>query len=179
MRISVRHSVFKSHNDAPYANLTSMHSWVGLAAVSLFAQNFILGALHFLFRAFDAARSYSYSPYHHLLGYLGFMLALAAVQSGITENGVFINCGYEVNKPDYNPIANYHLLPAGCRLGNGIGVLALVLALLVTTALHNFAPPGRPLQAGMQPKYSALASVGSAAAYGQLDTSESFANDTK
>lgn len=75
-------------------------------------------------------------PNHVFLGTLSFVIAAMAAATGVmeltTELGI---CYYDVSSPDINPAENYHLLPIGCRLGNGVGIMVLITVLLVLYTL--------------------------------------------
>lgn len=47
-------------------------------------------------------------------------------------------CTYTVSTPDSNPASHYPLLPSGCKLSNGIGVVVLLMFVLVAFGMANF-----------------------------------------
>jgi hypothetical protein len=135
-------AAFKSHNTKKFgykANLYSLHSWIGIGAVVLFGQNYVLGALHFLTDKFPSDMKKLYMPYHMFLGELAYLTGLAAIETGIMEKVTFMECGYTVTEPDYNPAEHYLDIPPGCRLGQGIGVIVLLLASAALFVLKNWA----------------------------------------
>lgn len=78
-------AVWKSHDqdpDAYKANLYSLHSWIGLIAVLLFSQNFVLGLLHFLLPSTPIENRQTYMPYHIFFGALAFITSIVAVETG-------------------------------------------------------------------------------------------------
>lgn len=139
---------YKDYNtgNAFYTNLTSLHSFLGLSAVLLFFQNYVLGIVHFLtpLSWVPAEDRKYYLPLHVFLGTFSLMAAAFAVQTGLmellAESGV---CYYDLTSADTNPAANYHLLPEGCRVGNGAGVCVLVAVLLFYAAVYDFSSPVR------------------------------------
>ncbi len=120
-----------------YTNFTSLHSFLGLSAIILYGQNYLLGILHFLVPSVSVEHRKSYMPNHVFLGTLSFVVAAMAAETGIMELTAELpaGCYYDVTEPDVNPAENYHLLPAGCRLGNGIGIMILITVILVLYTL--------------------------------------------
>ncbi len=134
---------YKSENTSGmyYANFYSIHSFVGLAAVILYTQNYILGFIHFLVPSVTSALRRAYMPTHKVLGIFSFFAACMAALTGLMELATEYNCSYSVSRPDVNPVGQYHLLSAGCRTMNGIAVLILVTALCAGIALWDVRPP--------------------------------------
>lgn len=78
-------AVWKSHdeNDNGYiANLYSIHSWLGLATVALFAQNFLLGLYHYLNPAMDLESKVAYMQKHVFFGMFTIVAAAIAIETG-------------------------------------------------------------------------------------------------
>jgi cytochrome b-561 len=78
-------AVWKSHDQHSnklIANLYSLHSWIGLTAVVLFGQNFVLGLLHFANPSTPVESRKSYMPTHIFLGVIAFITAVIAVETG-------------------------------------------------------------------------------------------------
>ncbi len=134
-------AVFKSHNTEVAGlkpNLYSLHSWVGLAAVLLYGQNYVVGMLHYATQHMPLELKKRYMPYHTFVGELTYFVTLAAVETGIVEKTTSSpGCKYVITEKDYNPAEHYMDIPAGCRLSNGLGILILVLAMLVAFSLQN------------------------------------------
>lgn len=133
-------AVWRSHDDTSssyVANLYSLHSMIGLAAVVMFGQNFLLGALHFLSPAMTDKLKKSYMPNHVILGICTFVLAVMAIVTGILEKNTFIGCNYAVTEKDVNPAENYHKLPDGCKLSNGIGIVSFLTMVLTLYSLYD------------------------------------------
>jgi cytochrome b561 len=79
-------AVWKSHDqnsDKLIANLYSLHSWIGLAAVILFGQNFLLGLFHFANPSTPIESRQAYMPTHVFLGAIAFITAVIAVETGL------------------------------------------------------------------------------------------------
>lgn len=124
-----------------YANFFSLHSFIGLGAVLVFAQNYLLGFYHYLLpeSTVSVEQRKGYMPYHVFFGFLATTLSVLAVETGLmkltTESDV---CSYEVTKADTNPAANYHKLPSGCKSGNAAGVLVMAATALFLFATYDF-----------------------------------------
>lgn len=132
-------AVWKSHNDKkPYkANLYTLHSIIGLSAVVLLSQNFVLGFLNFLSPLISEKIKKVYKPNHIFLGVCTLIMAVMAITTGIQEKNGFNSCGYSVEQQDNNPASNYHMLPDGCKLSNGIGICAFITLLLTLYSIFN------------------------------------------
>jgi hypothetical protein len=128
-------AIVKSHNgqnsSGSYSpNLNSMHSWVGLGALVLYAQNYLLGFAYFVTRNFKGAKEYL--PTHMQLGLCALMLSTAAVVSGISE---MKRCTYTVTSPDLNPASHYGEFTSACKKFQGGGVCVIFAAVLSMVAL--------------------------------------------
>lgn len=138
-------AVFQSHNNPEkhagggyYANLYSLHSWLGIAAVTLYLQNYVLGFAYFLFPSWASVQARKlYMPTHISLGTFTFAAGTMAVVTGIMEWQAWNSCKYSVTEPDTNPALHYSLLSTGCRLSGGLGIVALLTCLLVCYALMD------------------------------------------
>jgi len=93
-------AVLDSHNlrtvngePAPIPNFYSLHSWIGLAAMGLFALQFMVGFFSFLLllccESATASFRASLVPIHSTFGISTFVLAVAAACSGLTEKAFF------------------------------------------------------------------------------------------
>jgi cytochrome b-561 len=65
-----------------YANLYSLHSWIGIIAVILFCQNYLLGVLHFILPALPIEVKKMYMPLHVVLGQVTLVCAVMAIETG-------------------------------------------------------------------------------------------------
>lgn len=105
---------FKSHSSP---HLYSLHSWIGMGAVILFAFQYVAGLLCFLFPVVRGSFKVSYMPLHIFFGILGFILAMIACLLGICEKSF--------NGSDYK------LLSANTLFVNSIGSLLTIYGSLV------------------------------------------------
>ncbi|KAK9889810.1 hypothetical protein WA026_007182 [Henosepilachna vigintioctopunctata] len=88
-------AVLDSHNLAnpPIANFYSLHSWIGLVTMGLFAIQFVFGFFSFLIllccEGATAGFRSAMVPIHASFGLTTFMLAIAACVTGLTEKVMF------------------------------------------------------------------------------------------
>ena len=125
----------KNPDGVYYSNLNSLHSFLGLSALTCYGANYMIGVCSFLLYSWFGISEETKSKllYCHL--FLGtftmfvsgwiiyfawkrvfkqiFFDVVFAVETGVielsTELGV---CFYEVSSADVNPAQNYHLLPS-------------------------------------------------------------------
>jgi len=85
-------TAFDSHNLAkdPIPNLYTLHSWMGILTVALFALQWILGLSMFLLPVFAESIKKAYKPLHVFFGLVIFILAVATSLAGITEKIIFL-----------------------------------------------------------------------------------------
>ncbi|GIY22137.1 putative cytochrome b561 [Caerostris darwini] len=114
-------AVFDSHNLAnpPVPNLYSVHSWVGLMAIILFALQYFCGFVAFLFPGLTKIWRTKYLPLHIFFGVAIFVMVIAACLLGITEKNLFVNP------------SSYKDLPPNALVGNLLGECIIVFGLLV------------------------------------------------
>lgn len=122
------------------ANLWSIHDYIGLTAIFIFVENYVLGFWYFLTTLLTTpADRKSYLKIHTFLGFLGCVIAVMAAEVGIMEV-MTETCenGYTVTSADLDPAANYHLLSLGCQVANGAGILFLLAVVCFIAALYSF-----------------------------------------
>lgn len=139
--IIVAHDYTDHNSSRSYkANLWSIHDYIGLTAIFIFVENYVLGLWYFVSPFFSTpVDCKNYRTIHIFLGGLGVTLAAMAIEVGIMEV-MTENCenGYTVTSADWNPAANYHLLSLGCQVANGAGILFLLAIVCCITALYQF-----------------------------------------
>jgi len=115
-------AAFNSHNYAkpPIPNLYSLHSWIGLAAVIIFACQYVAGFTTYLFPTLKEPLRIYYMPIHIFFGLLGFAMAILACLMGISEKAFFAM-----------PAGEYGTLPSQALLVNSIGLLIVLYGSLV------------------------------------------------
>uniref|UniRef100_A0A336M0G2 CSON009248 protein n=1 Tax=Culicoides sonorensis TaxID=179676 RepID=A0A336M0G2_CULSO len=84
-------AVFDSHNlnNPPIPNMYSLHSWVGLSAVIIFAMQYVVGFVTFLFPQLKEPIRETVMPAHIFFGLLGFVMAIGAALLGLSEKAFF------------------------------------------------------------------------------------------
>ncbi|KAM6930246.1 lysosomal membrane ascorbate-dependent ferrireductase CYB561A3 [Xenentodon cancila] len=120
-------AVFEVHNADHRPNLYSLHSWIGIAAVALFALQWVVGMAGFLLPWSPISLRKLLKPAHVWLGGSIMLLSVAACISGINEKLFFVLSGAK----------SYSDLPPEAVLGNTLGVLVLAFGLVVFKILSN------------------------------------------
>jgi len=146
------------HHDWPsngiyFPNFYSLHSMIGITAVAIYSQNYWLGLLAYYFpNVMSMEFKKNYMPSHVLFGLFSFYLSAFSVVTGISEYTTEHGCSYTVTSADWNPASNYHLLPTGCQVANGVGILVLGVTFLVTVAVYDVNLFNNSLQQGNRTK---------------------------
>lgn len=84
-------AVFDSHNLAkvPIPNLYSLHSWIGLTTVIIYAYQLLAGFLSFLYPTVPSNLRAAFLPVHVSIGTVTFVLAVIAAMTGLQEKAIF------------------------------------------------------------------------------------------
>lgn len=127
--------MFDSHNYAKpqIPNLYSLHSWVGILAVIIFACQYVAGFVSFLFPMLKEPIRVMYLPIHVFFGLLGFILACVACLMGLSEKAFFAMS------------STYSQLPSQALLVNSIGVLIILYCSLVVYLVTEPSYKRKPL----------------------------------
>ncbi|XP_017508046.1 lysosomal membrane ascorbate-dependent ferrireductase CYB561A3 isoform X1 [Manis javanica] len=115
-------AVFRFHNHKNTANLYSLHSWLGITTVFLFACQWFLGFAVFLLPWASLRLRSLLKPIHVFFGASILSLAIASVISGINEK-LFFSLQNATNL--------YSSLPSEAVFANSTGMLVVVFGLLV------------------------------------------------
>ncbi|CAL5009368.1 unnamed protein product [Urochloa decumbens] len=127
------YAVFKFHVESGIPNLYSLHSWVGIAAISLYAAQWAAGFLAFFFPgASPPARRRALLPWHAVAGVLVFALAVATAQLGFLEKLTFLQSP-PLRLPKYGVEA---------MLVNFTALVVLLLGVAVVLATLNITTDG-------------------------------------
>ncbi|CAM0903628.1 unnamed protein product [Alopecurus aequalis] len=94
---------FKNHNESGIANLYSLHSWLGIGAISLYGIQWIFGFITFFFPGAAPDVRRGALPWHALFGLFVYILTLATSQLGFLEKLTFLESSGAVEK--YGPEA--------------------------------------------------------------------------
>lgn len=120
-------AVFKYHNQAQITNLYSLHSWLGITTVFLFACQWFLGFAVFLLPWASMWMRSLLKRVHVFFGASILSLAIASVISGVNEK-LFFSLK-NATKP-------YSSLPGEAVFANSTGMLVVVFGLLVLYILQ-------------------------------------------
>lgn len=114
--------VFRFHSHGNSVSLYSLHSWLGIVAVFLFACQWLLGFVVFLLPWASVRLRSLLKPVHVFFGVIILSLSVASVISGINEKLFF-----SLN----NDTQPYSSLPSEAVFANSTGMLVVVFSLLV------------------------------------------------
>ncbi|MQL98446.1 hypothetical protein Taro_031153 [Colocasia esculenta] len=84
------YTAFKFHNESGIANLYSLHSWVGLGTICLYAIQWLYGFVTFFFPGGSPAFRRSSLPWHVFFGLFVYVLAIATAELGFLEKLTFL-----------------------------------------------------------------------------------------
>lgn len=119
-------AVFRFHNVNSIPNVYSLHSWVGIATIALYACQLGFGFASFLFpRISNDNMRGLYLEVHVFFGVAMLALVVVAAASGITEKMLF------AFKPQYSKF-----VPVG-YVANFFGVFIGLFVLMVSYVLYN------------------------------------------
>ncbi|XP_076843184.1 lysosomal membrane ascorbate-dependent ferrireductase CYB561A3 [Brachyhypopomus gauderio] len=124
-------AVFDFHNANRIPNLYSLHSWVGILTVGLFAAQWVVGAGTFLLPCSPLTVRTLVKPAHVWLGGAILVLSVVSCISGINEKLFF------VLKSSTNGTKPYPQLPPEAVLANSLGVVIIAFALVVLKILSH------------------------------------------
>ena len=124
-------AVFTYNNDHNQANLWSLHSWMGIATISMYLAQYVLGGYLFFYEQADPDMREAYIPFFAWLDIVVYVSACFTAEMGIVEKNTELGCTYNVTEiKNYNsadPAIYYEDLPAGCRISSGLGIVILFM----------------------------------------------------
>ncbi|KAL4450060.1 hypothetical protein ABPG77_010729 [Micractinium sp. CCAP 211/92] len=133
----------------PIPNLYSVHSWLGLAVLTLLTLQYAVGAFSYLWPKLSLAQRHALGPLHRFLGKAAFAGGIATMAVGIQEKATFVQA---FNKPP-SLHASILALPAA--------LVVLLLALALAVLYHHAPAAVAPAPAsGEQERLIASASSG-------------------
>jgi len=113
----------------------SLHSWIGLLTVGLFALQFVVGFISFLVLLCCEKGTARYRanllPTHRTFGLIIFSLAASACVTGILQTARFRLSGKD-GKPDYKDLNEWPTL-----IINGVGACVIGLAVILPYIIRN------------------------------------------
>ena len=135
-------AVFLSHNkidpDNPStykANLYSLHSWIGIAVITMYYAQYIVALYTFLtpFSVSSISNRENYKPYHIYFGLFLLFAAGMAIESGIQEkltlltfSGISCSANVPTDEADINPAKYYQQMPLVCKKANWLGLSVFI-----------------------------------------------------
>ncbi|ERN11333.1 hypothetical protein AMTR_s00024p00250430 [Amborella trichopoda] len=127
-------AAFKFHNDKGIDNFYSLHSWLGLACLSLFSIQWCIGFVTFWYPGGARNTRATLLPWHVFLGIYIYGLAIATAATGILEKLTFL----QVN----NVISRYS---TEALLVNLLGILivglgGIIILAVVSPSIHKGDP---------------------------------------
>lgn len=84
------YAAFKYHNESGIANLYSLHSWLGIGIIVLYAIQWIYGFVLFYYPGGSMTLRTESLPWHVLFGIFVFVLAVANATLGFLEKLTFL-----------------------------------------------------------------------------------------
>ncbi|KAM5247276.1 lysosomal membrane ascorbate-dependent ferrireductase CYB561A3 [Ctenodactylus gundi] len=115
-------AVFQFHSHSKIAHLYSLHSWLGITTITLFACQWLLGVAVFLLPWASLWLRSLLKPLHVFFGAAILSLSVASVISGINEK-LFFSLK--------NATTPYPSLPSEAVFANSTGLLVVVFGLLI------------------------------------------------
>ncbi|KAG6611654.1 Cytochrome b ascorbate-dependent protein [Phytophthora cinnamomi] len=125
-------AVFRFHNEHSITNLYSLHSWLGLGVLILFAAHWLGSFVVFFYPGAASSVRADIAPYHIAIGLSIVGLVVATVEAGILEKLAFngsCNVNGELNGENVKGF-----MASDCVIGNVIGLfVALSMVVLIVT----------------------------------------------
>ncbi|XP_065854966.1 probable ascorbate-specific transmembrane electron transporter 1 [Euphorbia lathyris] len=85
------YTAFKFKHEIGSKDMITLHSWLGISAISLFALQWLLGVFSFVYPRAEMSRRGSYLPWHVFGGIFIFMLAISAALTGLIQRFSSLN----------------------------------------------------------------------------------------
>ncbi|RHY62928.1 hypothetical protein DYB37_007082 [Aphanomyces astaci] len=126
-------AVVRFHNEHDIKNFYSLHSWIGLATLLVFASQYALGFLAFFYPGVQVKLRMLLVPYHIGLGVGIVALVGITTVAGVMEKLMFNRSCNLHGTLDGLKVKGYQSWD--CVLGNTIGLLILVAVLSLASAI--------------------------------------------
>ncbi|KAI3882861.1 hypothetical protein MKW92_034967 [Papaver armeniacum] len=107
------------------SNFYSLHSWMGLMCISLFAAQWLMGFFSFWHRGEERTTRIRVAPWHVFLGLYIYGLAIATAEAGLLEKLTFLEAKKKVLKHSLESVV-VNSLGLGLALLGGIIILTAV-----------------------------------------------------
>ncbi|KAL5995531.1 hypothetical protein ACLOJK_025594 [Asimina triloba] len=113
------YAVFKYHDRIQVPQMATLHSWTGIATITLFGFQWLLGFVIFMFPKAPRQMRAKLAPWHAFIGLALFLMGICSIQTGLSEQ--FIFSGLDVHGKQ-------------ARLMNFIGISSLLYGIAVALA---------------------------------------------
>ena len=127
--------VFNSQ-DIYTAKLTSLHSWYGMMAASLYCLNFVIGITKSIlkFLSLDSIGVFKVLKLiHPILGILSIAATGVATSTGIVS---YLGADFcSVSAAGWDPVKGYRAIPQVCKIANGLGVVVITAVFLTISGV--------------------------------------------
>eukprot|EP01041_Mallomonas_annulata_P013307 gene13307-28193_t len=120
----------RNEEHSPPRHFISLHSWLGLITLVLYVQNYVFGFIHFALPLLSPKMKKLYLPNHKFLGLMTLGAAVVTMIAGMVH--------VDETWKDGNPATEYSKFPPGKKIGNGLGVILLIMVILVAFAIQDF-----------------------------------------
>lgn len=137
--------IYKNSGEFPIPNLTTIHSWVGVATVVVFVLNYSLGLLMASLKQFFPnsilRKAFNLGSIHKTIGMASIRLAVLSIVTGVMDQLGQGTCNYIYDNVastaiDSNPADNYPHYPIACRLANGLAIIVCITAIFMTLSTY-------------------------------------------
>ncbi|XP_020595956.1 probable ascorbate-specific transmembrane electron transporter 1 [Phalaenopsis equestris] len=81
------YAAFKFHKESQIPNMYTLHSWLGISTICLFALQWIFGFFSFWFPGAPPMMRATLVPLHSTAGLAIFLTAICTVETGLMEKG--------------------------------------------------------------------------------------------
>ncbi|CAN6311630.1 unnamed protein product [Urochloa humidicola] len=79
------YAAFKYHRDAGYPDIHSLHSWFGIATIALYALQWLVAFVYFVFPWAVMTMRADYAPWHIFFGIFIFLMAILTAETGLAK----------------------------------------------------------------------------------------------
>eukprot|EP00613_Pedinella_sp_CCMP2098_P070366 CAMPEP_0171909992 /NCGR_PEP_ID=MMETSP0993-20121228/9079_1 /TAXON_ID=483369 /ORGANISM="non described non described, Strain CCMP2098" /LENGTH=271 /DNA_ID=CAMNT_0012543053 /DNA_START=19 /DNA_END=834 /DNA_ORIENTATION=- len=138
-------AVWRYKNLKDYADLYSLHSWVGIAVAAMVFAQFLTGFAVYVFPTLGPLWRKAYLPLHGFAGVFIYAGLCLSVTLGVTNKTTIQGCGYKSysgDKEDLNPAEYYKEIYLGCRVSYGLGVCVVLLCITALYAVMDLKSAG-------------------------------------
>ncbi|WJX16827.1 ascorbate ferrireductase (transmembrane) [Trifolium repens] len=82
--------IFKYKKETGLSNMFTLHSWLGISAISAFGLQYILGFFAYFFPGAEASTRATLLPWHKFIGIVIFLLAVGTAETGLIQYSDFL-----------------------------------------------------------------------------------------